>query len=202
MGFMPTQLRQVLRKLGRTPMFTAITLVTIALGVGANTAVFSVIEGILLKPLPYPHPEQLLSVSHFAPGINMRELPMAPTSYFIYREQGRTLQDIGVYTGDSVSVTGVGEPEQARALLVTDGTLPLLGIPPLRGRWFTRQDDSPGSADTVMLTYGYWQRKFGGDPSIVGQGMTVDGKPRQVIGIMPQQFHFLDQDDPLLILPF
>jgi len=202
MGFMPTQLRQVLRKLGRAPMFTAVTLVTIALGVGANTAVFSVIEGILLKPLPYPHPEQLLSVSHVAPGINMRELAMAPSNYFIYREQGRTLQDIGVYTDDSVSVTGVGEPEQARTLLVTDGTLPLLGIPPLMGRWFTRQDDSPGSADTVMLTYGYWQRKFGGDPSIVGRSITVDGKPRQVIGVLPQHFHFLDQNDPSIILPF
>jgi len=199
---MSTQLRQVLRKLGRTPTFTAVTLVTIALGVGANTAVFSVIEGILLKPLPYPHPEQLLSVSHFAPGINMRELPMAPSTYFIYREQGRTFQDIGVYTDDSVSVTGAGEPELARALLVTDGTLPLLGIPPLMGRWFTRQDDSPGSADTAMLTYGYWQRRFGGDPSIVGRSITVDGKPRRVIGVMPQQFYFLDQNNPLLILPF
>jgi hypothetical protein len=132
----------------------------------------------------------------------MRELPMAPSTYFIYREQGRTLQDIGLYTGDSESVTGVGEPEQARALQVTDGTLPLLGVPPLLGRWFTRQDDSPGSADTVMLTYGYWQRKFGGDVSIVGRSITVDGKPRQVIGVLPQRFHFLEEDDPLLILPF
>ena len=202
MGTFTSQLRQVLRKLGRAPMFTAVTLVTIALGVGANTAVFSVIEGVLLKPLPYPHPEELLSVSHVAPGINMRELPMAPSTYFIYREQGRTFEDIGLYTDDSESVTGVGEPEQARALQVTDGTLPLLGVPPLLGRWFTRQDDSPDSPDTVMLTYGYWQRKYGGDPSIVGRSITVDGKPRQVIGVLPQRFHFLDQDDPLLILPF
>ena len=114
MGTFTSQLRQVLRKLGRAPMFTAVTLITIALGVGANTAVFSVIEGIMLKPLPYPHPEELLSVSHVAPGINMRELAMAPSTYFIYREQSRTLQDIGLYTGDSESVTGVGEPEQAR----------------------------------------------------------------------------------------
>ena len=202
MGMFTTQLRQVVRKLGRAPMFTAVTLVTIALGVGANTAVFSVIEGILLKPLPYPHSEELLSVSHVAPGINMRELPMAPSTYFIYREQGRTFEDIGLYTGDSESVTGAGEPEQVRALEVTDGTLPLLGVPPLLGRWFTRKDDSPGSPDTVMLTYGYWQRKFGGDSSIVGRSITVDGKPRQVIGVLPQRFHFLDEDDPLLILPF
>src|SRR6516164_2404892 len=202
MGTFTSQLRQVLRKLGRAPMFTAVTLVTIALGVGANTAVFSVIEGVLLKPLPYPHPEALLSVSHIAPGINMRDLPMAPSTYFIYREQGHTFEDIGLYTDDSESVTGVGEPEQARALQVTDGTLPLLGVPPLLGRWFTRQDDSPDSPDTVMLTYGYWQRKFGGDPSIVGRSITVDGKTRQVIGVLPQRFHFLDQDDPLLILPF
>src|SRR5207302_9263690 len=94
MGNLMSQLRQVLRRLVRTPMFTAITLITLAAGVGANTVVFSVLEGILLKPLPYPHSEELVGVWHTAPGINIPELNMSPSNYFIYREQGRSFQDI------------------------------------------------------------------------------------------------------------
>jgi predicted permease len=197
-----SQLKQVLRRLGRTPMFTAITLITLAAGVGGNTVVFSVLEGVLLKPLPYPKPDELIGVWHTAPGIQIKDLDMSPSDYFIYREQNRTMQDIGMYSGDSVSVTGIAEPEQVPALRVTDGTLPLLGIPPLRGRSFTKQDDSPGAPETVMLTYGYWRRKFGGDASAIGRNIIVDGKSRQIIGVLPQRFHFLDRDDPALITPF
>src|ERR1700720_4060432 len=197
-----SQLKQVLRRLGRTPMFTAITLITLAAGVGGNTVVFSVLEGVLLKALPYPKPDELIGVWHTAPGIQITDLDMSPSDYFTYREQNRTMQDIGMYSGDSVSVTGVAEPEQVPALRVTDGTLPLLGIPPLRGRSFTKQDDSPGAPETVMLTYGYWRRKFGGDDSAVGRNIIVDGKSRQIIGVLPQRFHFLDRDDPALITPF
>jgi predicted permease len=196
------QLKQALRRLGRAPMFTAITLITLAAGVGANTVVFSVLEGVLLKPLPYPKPEELVGVWHTAPGIQIKELNMSPSNYLIYREHGRTFADVGLYQGDSVSVTGVAEPEQVRALKVSDGTLPLLGIPPLLGRTFTKQDDAPGAPETVMLTYGYWRRKFGGDSSVIGRSMIVDGKNRQILGVLPQKFHFLDWDDPALIMPF
>src|SRR2546426_4779577 len=196
------ELKQVLRRLGRAPMFTAITLITLAAGVGGNTVVFSVLEGVLLKPLPYPKPDELIGVWHTAPGIQLKDFDMSPSDYFIYREQNRTMQDIGMYSGDSVSVTGVAEPEQVPALRVTDGTLPLLGIPPLLGRSFTKQDDSPGALETVMLTYGYWHRKFGGDASVVGRNIIVDGKSRQVIGVLPQRFHFLDWEDPAVIIPF
>src|SRR6202044_3457657 len=101
-------LKQVLRRLGRSPLFTTITLITLAIGVGANTVIFSVIEGVLLKPLPYPHAEQLIGVWHTAPGIGMKDLNMAPSIYFVDREQTTTFQDIGVYNGDSLSVTGAG----------------------------------------------------------------------------------------------
>jgi predicted permease len=201
MGFSSSQLRQIFRRLRRTPMFTAIALFTLAAGIGANTAVFSVVEGVLLKPLPYPHPDQLVGVWHTAPGINIPELNMGPSNYFIYRDDGRTFQDVGLYQGDSVSVTGSGQPEQVRALHVTDGTLPILGIPPLLGRTFTRQDVAPNAPKTVVLTYGYWQRKFGGKPSAVGQTIRVDGEPRLIIGVMPERFRFLDEEDPALILP-
>ncbi|HEX7289464.1 MAG TPA: ABC transporter permease [Candidatus Angelobacter sp.] len=197
-----SELKQVLRRLGRAPMFTVVTLITLAAGVGANTVVFSVLEGILLKPLPYPRAGKLVSVAHAAPGVNIKELPASPSSYFIYREQNQTFQDIGLITGDTASVTGVGEPEQVRAQRVTDGILPILGASPILGRSFTRQDDTPGSPDTVMLTYGYWKRKFGGDRSVEGQTIKVDGKPRLMIGVTAQNFRFMDQDDPALILPF
>jgi predicted permease len=196
------QLRQVLRRLGRAPMFTVITLITLAAGVGANTVVFSVLEGVLLKPLPYPHSEELVGVWHKAPGINIPELNMSPSNYFTYREQGRTFQDIGIYQGDSVNITGNGEPEQVPALDVTEATLPILGVQPMLGRHFRREDDAPGAPQTVLLTYGYWQRKFGGNPSAVGQTLVVDGKARQIIGVLPKGFHFLDREDPAIIAPF
>ena len=195
------QLGQVLRRLGRSPMFTIITIITLAAGVGANIAVFSVVEGVLLKPLPYPHAERLVGVWHTAPGLNMDEVNMAPSNYFIYREQNRVFEDIGVYQGYSVAVTGQGNPEQVPGIVVTDGVLPTLGVAPMLGRWFSRADDTPGAADTVMMDYGYWQRRFGSDRSIVGRVITVDGKLRQVIGVMPRNFRFLDGEQPALILP-
>ncbi|MGA2183349.1 MAG: ABC transporter permease [Bryobacteraceae bacterium] len=197
MGPLGNQLKHVLRRLRRAPMFGAITLLTLAIGIGANTAIFSVIESVLLKPLPYPHPEQLVSIMHRAPEFHI-DLPSAPGNYFIYREEGRTFQDVGLFTMDTMSVTGQGDPEQVRSLLVTDGVLPILGVPPAMGRGFTKKDDSPGSPDTVVLMWGYWRRKFGGDPAMIGRRIMVDGKAREVIGVMPERFRFLDADPALL----
>jgi len=195
------ELRQAARRLVRAPLFTVITLITLTAGVGANTLVFSVLESVLLKPLPYPKPDELVGVWHTAAGLNIDNLNMSPSDYFIYREQGQTFQDIGLYQGDSVSITGTAEPEQVEALDVTDATLPLLGIPPMLGRTFTKQDDSPGAPDTVILSYGYWQRKFGSDPGVIGKTILVDGKSRQIIGVMPKRFQFLDWDDRAVIMP-
>jgi predicted permease len=201
MTFFISQLKQILRRLWRAPVFTVITLITLAAGVGANIAVFSVVEGVLLKPLPYPHPESLVGVWHTAPGLGVEDVNMAPSNYFIYRQQNRTFEDVGIYQGDSVSVTGQGSPQQVPALDVSDGVLPILGLPPALGRWFNRVDDSPSGPDTVMLSYDYWQSRFGSNPSIVGQTIRVDGKARQVIGVMPKSFRFLDWEQPSLFLP-
>src|SRR5437764_1302305 len=202
MNSLTKELRQVLRRLARAPMFTVITLVPLAAGVGANTIVFSVLEGVLLKPLAYARPDELVGVRLTAPGIGMKDTELSPSDYFIFREQGRTLQDIGLYVRDSVSVTGIAEPEEVPALVVTDGTLPLLGVQPMLGREFTKQDDSPRSPETLMLTYGYWRRKFGGQASVVGRTLLVDGTSRQIIGVLPPKFHFLDWEDPALVMPF
>jgi predicted permease len=170
-------------------------------GIGANTTVFSVVEGVLLKPLPYPHPESLVGVWHTAPGLNLDEVNMAPSNYFIYREQNRVFEDIGIYEGDSVSVTGRGSPEQVRALDVTEGVLPTLGLKPHLGRWFRREDTSPHGPDTVMVSYAFWQSHLGGDPAAVGETIQVSGKSRQIIGVMPREFRFLDWEPPALFLP-
>jgi predicted permease len=197
-----TQLKQVLRRLLRAPMFTLVTLITLAAGVGANIAVFSVLEGVLLKPLPYPHPDQLVGVWHTAPGLDLDDVNMAPSNYFIYREQNRVFTDIGIYQGDSVNVTGQGNPEQVQAVEVSDGVLPLFAVAPMLGRTFSRADDTPTAAQTAVLSYGYWQRHFGSDRTIVGRSMNIDGKLRQIIGVMPQSFRFLDWTiQPVLYLP-
>src|SRR5215469_13355599 len=202
MAIIARQLQQVARRLRRAPAFTVITLLTLAAGIGANTAVFSVLEGVLLKPLPYPQAEQLAAVRLTAPGINLKDFELSPSDYFIFREQSATFQDIAMYQDDSVSVTGMAEPERVDALIVTDGMLPLLGIPPMLGRVFSRADDTKGAPDTAVLTYGYWRRKWGGDPNVVGKSIIVDGKQRQIIGVMPKRFHFLDHSDPAIITPF
>ncbi len=195
------RLKQVVRRLGRAPLFMILTLITLAAGIGATTLIFSVVDGVLLKPLPYPNPGQLIGVWFDSPVLNFKDLNIAPFLYFTIREQNKTLEDIGAYDGDSLSVTGTGEPEHVSGLDVTDGVLPILGVKPPLGRLFTRQDDTAGSPETVMLSYGYWQKKFGGTRSVIGQSMTVDGKSREIIGVLPRGFHFLNRDDAALILP-
>jgi predicted permease len=170
-------------------------------GIGATTLIFSVVDGVLLKPLPYPHPEQLIGVWHRANVTGLEDLEMTPSFYFIDRDQNKTLEDIGAYSGDSLSVTGVGEPEHVAGLDVTDGVLPILGVKPVLGRLFARADDKAGSPRTVVLFYGYWQKKFGGSRSVIGQSITIDGKQREIIGVLPRGFHFLDWEDPAMALP-
>ena len=149
-------------------MFTLVTVLTVAIGVGANSVIFSVINGVLLKPLPYPEPDALVAVWQTAPILNLKELDLCPSDYFTFREQNQSFTSMGAWTGGSVTITGKGEPEQVRNLSVTEGTLPTLGVAPALGRWFNAKDTIPKSPETVILTHGYWQRKFGGDPSAVG----------------------------------
>ncbi len=132
---------------------------------GANTVIFSVVEGVLLKPLPYPHAEQLIGVWHTAPGIGIKELNMSPSIYFIDREQNTTLQDIGAYAGDSLNVTGAGKPEHVPGLDVTDGMLPILGVAPARGTLIYPQGRFAGcaanrSALLRILATEVWRRIF------------------------------------------
>jgi len=194
------QLKQMFRRLWRAPMFTFIAVLTLALGIGANTAIFSVLEGVLLKPLPYPDPDRLVGLCATAPGVGVKDPGhfFSPAIYFTYLEQSRTFESLGAYRDYRVSVTGVAEPEQVHALGVTYGLLPTLGAQPAMGRLFSAKDDSPGSPETIILSYGYWQRRFHGDPSIIGRHLQIDGKSQQVIAVMRSEFRFLDMDAEIL----
>jgi len=194
------RMTHVLRGLVRVPFFTGLVIVTLALGIAANTAIFSVIEAVLLKPLPFHDPEQLVSVDHRAPGVNVERLGSAAFLYFTYREDAKSFQDVGMWQGDTFSVTGVGEPEEVRGMGVTDGVFPMLGVQPALGRLFNRKDDSPDGPETVVLSYSYWQSRFGGDQAIVGRRIVLDGRPREIIGVLPRSFRFLDQR-PSVIVP-
>ncbi len=194
------RLSQIFRRLLQLPVFTTVAVLTLAIGIGANAAIFSVIEGVLLKPLPYPHPDELVVLDHAATGLGLKSTGAAPFLYFTYREDGRVFQDVALWTGDTVSVTGLAEPEEVRCIVVTDGLLPMLGAAPALGRLFSKQDDSPGGAETVILTAGYWRARLGGDPSAIGRRILLDGRARDIIGVLPDSFRFLDQK-PSLVLP-
>ncbi len=196
-----SQLKQVFRRLGRAPLFTAVILITVAIGVGANTVIFSVVEGVLLKPLPYQQPDRLIGVWYKAPAINIPKINMAEYLYFTDREQNKTLEDIGLYGFLSFHITGGAQPEQVQGLEVTDGTLPILGVRPALGRLFTRRDDSPETPQTVILTYAFWQRHFGGDAAVVGRTLKLDGAMHEIIGILPADFVFMDRSDVDVLVP-
>lgn len=181
-----------IRSLKRTPGITLAVTATLAIGIGANTAMFTVVNGVLMKPLPYPNAGDLVSVGHRLP-VEGDNLPSAPFLYFTYRDQNRAFENIGLWIAGHANVTGVAAPEQVRALAVTAEILPALGVAPILGRTFTRKDDVPGARNTVVLTHGYWQRRFGGDTTILGRTLRVDGEPYEVIGIMPAGFRFLDE---------
>jgi predicted permease len=189
-------LRVSLRMLRKNPAFAAAAILTLALGIGANTAVFSVVDGVLLKPLAYPQPERLVSIAHTAPGLGGVTddigLHLSTSMYFTYSRQNRSFENLGVWAPWKVSISGMGNPEQALAIWVSPGTLEALGVPPALGRWFSAEDQKPGAAPTMLLTQGYWQQRFGGDKAVLGRTVVVDAIPRRVIGVMPQSFRVGD----------
>jgi len=192
-------LKHALRRLAKFPLFTSVAVLTLAIGIGANCAIFAVVYGVLLKPLPYPDSGRLVSVDHSAPGVNIERAGAAPFLYFTYREQAKSFEAIGLYQGDTESVTGLAEPEEIPAVAVSQGVLPALGVRPAVGRLFTEADDAPGSPETTILTYAYWQARFAGDPSAVGRRVMFDGRPREIIGILPATFRFLDRNPSALV---
>jgi predicted permease len=198
---MPTRLRRIFRRLGRAPLFTSVAVLTLAVGIGANAAIFAVVHGVLLKPLPFAEPDSLVGLWHSAPGLGVPVVNQSPATYFTYRDEGRTFEELGLWDNGSLTVTGIGEPERVDALFVTDGTLAALRIQPLLGRRFTAEDDSPKTPERAMLAHAYWERKFGSDPAVLGRQITIDGRPREIVGVLPAGFKFLTHT-PQVVLPF
>ena len=185
------------RALARSKSFTIVAVATLAIGIGATTAVFSVVDGVLLKPLPYPEPDRLVAVWHDAPGAPgltavAGGLQMSVSMLVAYREHNRSFDNIGLWGIGVANVTGRGEPEQIDRMLVTGQTLAAFGVPPLIGRWIDEGDEAQGGPPVVLLSYGYWQNRFGGDPNVLGQGIEIDSALTEIVGVMPRGFRFGD----------
>ena len=195
------QLRHILRKLVRTPLFTITTAGTLALGIGANVAIFTIVNGVLLKPLPFENPDELVGVWHEAPGLGFDILNSDAALHFTYQDESRVFEDVASWDNSTASVTGLSEPEELPIMVVTASLLPLLGVQPILGRRFSPEDDAPGRQETVMLRYAYWQRQFGGDPGVLGTTLRIDGTVREIIGVLPPGFK-LPGEEADLYLPF
>jgi predicted permease len=192
-------LKLVFRRLRKSPGFAATVILTLAIGIGANTAVFSVVDSVLFRPLPYPNAEQLVAVRLIAPGAAgladfSNGLRLSPSMYFTFAEQNRTFQSLGVWSTGTANVTGIDQPHEVHTALITDGVLQALSVPPLLGRWLLPADQNPHGPKAVMLSYGYWQRRFGGDRSVIGRSIAVDSQPRAIVGVMPQGFRLVNAD--------
>jgi putative ABC transport system permease protein len=185
---MLTDLRFALRMLARTPAFTLAAVLTLALGIGANAAIFSVVYAVLLRPLPFPDPDRLIYAHDTSPTV-----PSASVSwrkYVALRDDNRTLAALGAVAPGAVTLTGRGEPQQVTVARVSGDFFDVFRVAPLAGRAIRREDDSPTAAPVIVLSYGLWQRTFGGNPAIVGQAVRTDGQSRTVIGIMPPDFRY------------
>lgn len=198
--FRPTTIEDVVRDaryggraLLRAPGFAMVAVLTLALGIGATAAMFSVVNGILLRPLPYPEQDRLIELVHEAPGAGISRMLASPAVYFGYRDHSRTFESVGLWDWDSspVTVTGLGDPESVRSIEVTHEVLGVLGATPALGRSFQASDDTPGAAPTAIISHAYWQRRFAG-ASPVGRTLIVDGTVREVVGVLPEGFRFFD----------
>ncbi|MEO7134168.1 MAG: ABC transporter permease [Vicinamibacterales bacterium] len=184
-------MKHSLRRLLKSPAFALTAIITVGAAIGANALIFSVVNGVILKRLPYADPKSLVGAWLVAPGVMPGPLQQSAGTYFMIRDSGQTFQDIGLWQSGSVTITGRGEPEQIETLYVTDGTLPVLGIRPALGRPFSKEDDLPKGPSVALISHKYWQRAFGGNPSAIGQTLMVNGAAREVIGVLPEDFQFL-----------
>ena len=192
-------MKYTFRRLARTPGFTAATVVTLALGIGANTAIFSVIHGVLLKPLPFPEPDRLIGVWQSAPGVNIPDLNASLADYVTYREDSRTFADVALWQARAFTVTEFQDPERVEGFALTSRLFPMIGVSPILGRHFTEKDCQTSSPDVLVIGYGYWQRRFGGDRNVIGRRIMADGTKREIIGVLPERFWFMDMPHDIVL---
>jgi predicted permease len=179
-------IRGALRAVNRRPGIAGLAVLVIALGIGSTTTVFSLIIGILLRPLPYANADRLVAVWNALPGAGFDQFAQSAALHFTYEDQSQTVESIGLWTSGRVTITGIGEPISELGVWVTHGTLETLGVQPVVGRRFTPVDDSPSASCTVMLNNQYWHSEFGGQQNVVGQMLRVDGETCEIIGVTPE----------------
>ncbi len=181
--------RYALRMLAKSPGFMAIAILTLALGIGANSALFSVVNGVLLNPLPYPNPQQLASV--YSRTTQFSHSSISYPNFLDWQRENGTFAAMAAYRGDEFNLTGSGEPERLRAEMVSADFFPILAVKPVLGRLFSAQDDHAGAAPVVLLSEGLWRRRFGASPQIIGQAISLNGVAYTVVGIIPTDFYFV-----------
>lgn len=178
------------RTLIRRPGFSAVAVLTLGVGLGATTAIFSLIDSVLLKPLPFREPGRLTMVWEVRPRFNEPRVEASPLNYLDWAQQVRAFENLAAYLNGFVNLTGAGTPERLAAVQVTPNLFATLGVDPIVGRWFMRPEGSPGQTAVAILSYGLWQRRFGADRGIVGRTILLDGQPHVVVGVMPRGFQF------------
>jgi putative ABC transport system permease protein len=188
-------LRYAIRLQRKNPAFTIVAVIALALGIGANTAIFSVVNTVLLRPLPYKDPERLVMVWEEATKAGYPQDTPTAANFIDWRDQNQTFEGMAAITDDSFNLTGAGDPERLEGQRVSTNLFPLLGVEPQIGRVFTAAEDQPGNERVVLLSYGLWQRRFGGDAGIVGKTLQLNGAGYTVVGVMPVRFQFPTPDD-------
>ena len=187
-------IRYGIRGLWKRPGFTVVAVLTLALGIGANTAIFSVVNAVLLKPLQFHDPDRLVLVWEDATFAGFPHNTPAPANYVDWKTQSQSFSDMAATAEETFNLTGDGDPERVAAYSVTANFFPLLGVPPALGRVFTADDDRPGAHNVAVLSHGLWQSRYGGDPQIVNRDIQLNGEKYTVVGVMPKGFQFFESD--------
>ncbi|HEX5715498.1 MAG TPA: ABC transporter permease, partial [Thermoanaerobaculia bacterium] len=192
-----TSLRSTARGFRRSPGFFVLAILTLGLGIGANSAIFTVVNAVMIRPLPYSEPERLVSVMHTAPGVGFDKLEHSEATWLLYRKHNKVLDDLGIFWDGTVALTGGPQPERVGAAGMSPSVFGILRVPPALGRALIEEDGGPEGEQVLVLSHGLWQRLFGGDPKAIGRTLRVDGVTRQVVGIMPEGFHFPNAETEL-----
>ena len=182
-----------LRHLRKNPGYALVTILTLALGIGANTAIFSVVHGVILKPLPYPDPARLVFITSQFPNLGFNQFWVSAPEFTEFRERNQSFEDVGAYRAGAVNLGSQDQPRRVVSAVVTSELMPVLGVAPIRGRQFTRADTLPGAEDVGALSSEIWKSAFGGDESVVGRVISIDGVPTRIVAIMPPGYDVHDQ---------
>src|ERR1700722_14216088 len=181
-------LAYAVRMLAKSPGFTLAAILSLAIGIGANTSIFSIINALLFRPLPYRDADRLVILWNRSPGLNITEDWFSTAQYFDIKTGHHGFEQVAIAIGGNYNLTGKGEPERVGTIRVSSSLLPMLGQKPALGRLFVEEEDSPGRPATAILSHGMWTRHYGSDPQMVGKSVMINGTPYQVVGIMPRSF--------------